>query len=861
MVRAVETPSGLFWRVALFSAVALLFQVILTRLFSVAQFYHFVFLIISIAMLGYAVSGVVLAFRQAISPQGAIALFEKCALGGMIAILAAYLILNGLPFDSFSITWDVRQVGLFALNYIALSLPFFFSGLALGGLLSAFARQVGKIYAWNFIGAGLGCLGGLALPSLVGGEGVIVACSGALGLCALPMQNITLTPSPSPSGRGESAFTPDPAPSGRGASFSPLTPLPQGEGRAKAWLRLAIILLWIGLCGLELIARRHGKPLLPALNLRLSPYKSLSYALQYPDATLISQRWNAFSRLDLVRSRSIRSVAGMSFNYAKPLPPQDGIFIDGDDLSPLIDPTADLEFTTYLPQAVAFRLRPHSRVLVLEPRGGMDLLVALQHEADIVTAVEINPLIVAVAQEVYTHPRVTVVLEDQRSFIRRTREHFDVIVLSLTSSFHPVRSGAYSLAEDYRYTLESFRALITLLQPEGVLVFNRWLQKPPSESLRAFATVVEALESHNLDPHSRVVVLRGYAMATFLVKRQPFSEAELATIRQFAQSRAFDLIYAPDLRLDETNRFNVLTESLYTPTYQAVLERKTRSDFYRSYPYEVRPATDDHPFFSHYFKWSQTRQTLAEFGQSWQPFGGAGMFVVVGLLGFVVGLGAGLVGLTAWLVARTLTPSTSSGQRPSSSSMGRGERIEKAAIVYFTAIGFAYLLVEIALIQRFQLYLAQPAYAVAGVLFALLISSGIGSLNAHRIPLPLSLFLVFLWMSTSTYWLRAIFETTLALPLSARLGLMALVIFPFGFGMGMAFPEGLRFWLSGQGQRWWLPLIWSLNGAASVIASVGAMLLALNVGFSGVLQIGAFFYGIAWLMVWVKGRRSGFLRQ
>ncbi|MFN3309972.1 MAG: hypothetical protein ACK44E_12270, partial [Anaerolineales bacterium] len=222
---------------------------------------------------------------------------------------------------------------------------------------------------------------------------------------------------------------------------------------------------------------------------------------------------------------------------------------------------------------------------------------------------------------------------------------------------------------------------------------------------------------------------------------------------------------------------------------------------------------------------------------------------------------AGLVGLTAWLVGRTLTPSTSSGQRPSPSSIGRGERIEKAAIAYFTAIGFAYLLVEIALIQRFQLYLAQPAYAVAGVLFALLISSGIGSLNAQRIPLPLSLFLVFLWIGTSTYWLRAIFETTLALPLSARLGLMALVTFPFGFGMGMAFPEGLRFWLAGQGQRRWLPLIWSLNGAASVIASVGAMLLALNVGFSGVLQSGAFFYGIAWLMVWVKGCRLGFLRR
>ncbi|PWH18138.1 MAG: hypothetical protein DDG59_06715, partial [Anaerolineae bacterium] len=824
--------SGLFWRVSLFSAATLLFQVILTRLFSVAQFYHFIFLIISIAMLGYAVSGVMLAFRPSLRPDTAIRLFERSAVGGTLTILTSYLILNHLPFDSFSIAWDVRQLALFALNYLALSLPFFFSGLALGALLGAFPEQAGKIYALNFVGAGLGCLGGLVLPSWVGGEGVILVCSSSLAVCALPTPAQLLS------------------------SDSPQ----KGKRQAQArWRRIALF-LWIIFCVIELGARLQGRTLVSMLDLRLSPYKGLSYALQYPDAVRLWQRWNAFSRLDVVRSSLIRSVPGLSFKYPKPPPPQDGLFIDGDQLSPLFASPGDRGFTAYLPQSVAFELRPKGRALILEARGGMDILVALHQGAQTVVAVEANPLIVEAAKTVYAQPGVIPLIEDQRSFTRRAYQTYDVILLCLTSSFHPVRSGAYSLAEDYRYTVESFQELIQLLQPEGVLVFNRWLQKPPSESLRAFATVVEALEALDLNPRNQVVVLRGYALATFLVKRQPFTSSELALIRQFASSRAFDLIYAPDLRQDETNRYNVLAESLYTPTFQAVLDTHNRQAFYRSYPYDVQPATDDHPFFAHYFKWSQIRQTLAEFGQSWQPFGGAGMLVLIGLFGFVLALGTLLVGLTAWLITRKLIllaenqqrPSIGTGERLASFANKQGTKLDRAAGLYFTAIGFAYLLVEIALIQRFQLYLAQPAYAVAGVLFSLLVSSGLGSLNAARIRLRWGLPLLAGWIATSGWWMKILFSETMAFPLFGRMVLMALAVAPGGFLMGIAFPGGLRFWFLEQAHQHWMPLIWSLNGAASVVASVAAMLLALNFGFSSVLGGGAIFYAIAALMVWGK---------
>ncbi|HEX6033492.1 MAG TPA: hypothetical protein VFY83_03620, partial [Anaerolineales bacterium] len=576
-----------------------------------------------------------------------------------------------------------------------------------------------------------------------------------------------------------------------------------------------------------------------------------SYALQYPGSQVIHRRWNAFSRIDIVRSAAIHSLPGLSYRYLQPLPALDGLLVDGDDLSPIVRHSTDPAFVSYLPNALAFHLhgfavaQPRSQfsALILEPRGGLDVLTALALGSDDVTVTQINPLIVD-AVPIYRDPRLRVYVESDRSFLRRTESEYDVIVLSLVASFHPVRSGAYTLAEDYRYTVESFQEALAHLSDDGLFVATRWLQDPPSEDLRLFALAVTALERHNANPRDQLVAFRGFNTATVLLKNSSFTPEELSAIRAFLSERAFDLTYAPDVRAEETNQYNILPESKYYQSYVDLLNSKPREAFYRKYEYDVRPPTDDHPFFGHYFKWRQASQVIAAFGKAWQPFGGAGYFVIVALLLLAILLAAVLILLPVALSRRADRTSTS--------------LFSLSHLVYFGLLGFAFLFVEIPLLQQFILYLRGPAFAFTTVLFSLLFFSGLGSRLSHRIPLRLSLPALVILVLATPLLLPAFFAGTLGLPLAFRMGLTALLLAPLGLLMGIPFPAGIRlmkrdsFAESGEdsqgGQVAW---VWAVNGASSVIASILSALLALTFGFGWVLTLGALCYAGAGAMAWM----------
>lgn len=801
-------PSGTLLGIFLLSAATLIFEINLTRYLSISQFYHFAFMVVSIALLGYGVSGTFLVIFPSKNASSTVSRLSFCAQATTLSILGSYIIVNLIPFDSFSLFIDPKQFLILILHYLVLAAPFFFSGLAVGLLISIYPGVVGKTYAANLVGSGAGCALALFAPSLFGVPGTVLLSTVIAGC---------------------SSFI-----------WVKLNHQPISAGKRVLINKYPIIsLILIIVCIFGIYMFLSTGQVLTFLEINLSPYKSLSYALQYPGSELISQNCNAYSRVDVLDSPGIRSLPGASTKYMQPPPAELGLFVDGENLNPIVLPEEDNGYAPYLPVSIAYILRPGAQTLILGPEGGLDILTALAMNAKFVTAVELNPLIIEAAAHVYNHPQVLTVQEADRSFSKRTSGNFDIVVLSLTSTFHPIRSGAYTLSEDYRYTLEAFQDALQQLNPDGILVFNRWLQNPPSETLRAFATVTTALEEMDYNADSNIVVFRGYNMATFLVKKQPFLENELRQIEIFLQLKGFDLIYSQTPTPDLVNQHNILQTPIYAEIFSQFIAAQSKQEFYAQYPYEVSPPTDDRPFFGHYFKWSQLDQVIDDFRQYWQPFGGAGFLVVIILLGISIILAALLIIIPVWI----------SNLRKSNRYNGRHTqtRLRITSLVYFSMLGFGYLLIEIPIIHIFILYLGNPTYAITVVLFSLLVFSGLGSSLSHRINLRWSLALLILLALLTAYILPTFIDMTLIFPLWLRFCLTTVLLAPLAFLMGVPFPAGIQLLPAQVKNPENISWFWAANGSASVISAILAALLAISFGYHWVLISGAIAYTLAFL--------------
>ena len=803
------------------SAAGLCFQINLTRLYSVSHFYHFAFMVVSIALLGFGASGTFLAVFRNGNDKPLGNRLAWMAIGTSVSMLGSYLLINLMPFDSFSMAVDRKQILILMLHYAALALPFFFSGMIVSLLLSRQTQSGGRVYAINLMGSALGCLAAVLAPNFMGGEGTAALSSALAGLAAL-------------------AFL-------LGSQSNPKRKSVQNVvGIMVIFSTLVFSVLDIGLR----IGANGG---LEIMELNISPYKGISYAMQNPEAEIISNKWNAISRVDVVHSPSLHSIPGLSYRYLEPLPPINGLYVDGDNLSALMTAQSDIDFAGYLPAAIAFYLRPDAQTLILGSRGGMDVLSALALDARHVTAVEENMLLIEAAVDIYNLPDVELAVSSGRSYLQSTNNRFDVIQLSLTNSYHPVNSGAYSLGEDYRYTLESFSDMLDCLEQNGLLVVTRWLQEQPSEWLRTFTMAVSTLEARGEDPQKQIVALRGYNTGTLLVKNGTFNSKELMLIRAFLDEKAFDLVFAPDIQLEEINRRNILPEEVYYKAFADVIGNKQRDVFYEQYVYDVRPPVDDHPFFGHYFKWSQIGGIWRSLGTTWQPFGGAGFLVILAIFGLAVILAGVMIILPAVVRNETKNPPIKGTTR---------------ILIYFGLIGLAFLLVEMPMIQQFILYLDHPTYAMAVVLFSLLLFSGFGSRWGSKIlSISTALLILLAFLTGWLFLLPALLRATLGLPLAARISISIISIAPIGFLMGIPFPAGLE-WMReyipfdeknhSEGMVAWL---WAVNGSTSVIASILSSLLSLSFGFNRTLAVGIICYLGAWIMVSDLGRHSELLHR
>ena len=806
----------------LVSAAMLAFQVALTRFFALAQGSHLAFMAVSLALLGAGASGTYLSLKPATKPG----LSRTLTLSSVLFTLSlpvSYLVINYLPFDAYRLAWERIQLLWLGLYYLALTVPFFFSGIIIGAALSTQPERAGPIYAANLLGSGLGPPLALFALDIVGGPGTVFFCA-LLGWLAV---------AGSQTGR-----------------------LKQGRNGRIVYAQLAV--------GVALVVAWLYLTLFPPalFDVRLTPYKALSQARLYPNSEIIFSEWNAFSRVDVLQSEGIRSAPGLSFAYPGSLPPQLGLTVDGDNLAPITN-SGQPEFTDYLPLSLSFDLRPQAEALILEPGGGLAVLTAVTAEPKIrsATVVQSNHTVAAAvgdrfeafSGDLYGQPRVALHLDDPRSFLRRTGQQFDLIIFPLTDSFRPVTAGAYTLNEDYRYTVEAFADALAHLTPDGMVVVERWLQMPPSESLRVWGTALQALQRQTgCDRQScpaHLWAMRSLQTSLIGFSPAPLSSQDLARIRQFAGERQFDLVWLPDVQPDEANRYSVVPEAAYYRAFAELLNTSDPAAFFAAYPYAVAPPTDDHPYFFHFFKWQQTPEILQTLGKTWQPFGGSGYLVLVVLLFLVVIFSIVLILLPLLAMQSGRGAEEQRSRGPSASLPLRSPApLLLRYLLYFALLGLGFLFVEIPLLQRFILYLGQPAYAFAIVVSALLVAAGVGSRYlSDRLPLRTTLWGIALLAVTYPWLLSLLFAATLQLPFAGRVAVTVAAIFPLGMLLGIPFPRGVR--LVGQTAAQLTPWVWAVNGCASVISAVLAAMVALTWGFSAVLWGAAGAYALAGFVI------------
>ncbi len=789
-------------------------ELALTRIFSVTMYYHFAFLAISIALFGLSASGVyVYLSRRLLArwPVGAVLAVHALAYAVVTTVSLAVLVRLRV-----GLNYSLHNLVLMLVIYTLAALPFFAGGSVLSLAISRLSARINLVYAADLGGAALGCLLLLPLLNYLGAPGVIFATAIFGAVAAM-------------------CFAPGAARLRYVAAASAIV--------LAAWAAHAA-----GLVAFD-VADTKG---------------------HVGDRILFS-KWNSFSRVAVYDRQ--HGDWSLSPRYTGPRPETRFMDIDSAASTPILrfnGETSDARYLRYELTALAYYLKeerpeqmrppvtmpgerdqPTGRreaftALVIGPGGGRDLLSALVFGARHVDGVEINPIIANDVMEgqfrdfsggLYDNSRVRIFVEDGRSFVRRSRDKYDVIQASLVDTWAATAAGAYTLTENTLYTVEAFNDYLEHLNDNGVLTITRWV----FDGLRLVSLAQEACARRGWDAASRLMIVQSGKVATFLLKKSTFLPAETRNLTAIAGELGFTVLYAP--RAGDTPAIAPATiadrpvgpgpadpePAAQSNDYARLILAPDRQAFYAAYPLDIRPTTDDRPFFFHTTKLKD--QTSVAFGRA--MLFGNGLSALMTLMAISGGLVVLFVLGPLVLTGRELLGSRWLGW-----------------LVYFGLLGAGFMLIEVALLQRFVLLLGHPVYSLTVTLFSLLVGGGLGSFLSRRFDdtrllrrLLLVLAAIVSVAVLAVLALPAIVAAGIAGPLAARIAGTAALLIPAGILMGMPLPAGIRMLSARRAEL--IPWVWAMNGALSVVGATIAVFIAMNWGFSVTLLAGASCYALA----------------
>ena len=769
------TYLGLF----LVALATLMYEILLTRIFSVTMLYHFAFVALSVAMFGMTVGALIVYLAPRLFSSDRVReRLAQSAIAFPIVMLLSFMTELSIPFRM-----DVSFVSIYAmvLTYVVIAVPFVVSGIAVCLALTGFPRGVSRLYAADLAGAALGCVLLIAVLNWSDGPTAVLWVS---LLAAF----------------GGVAFAVD------------------AESRTLRRAAVASALLFaVAAVGHTMLVRR-GFPIFRIL-----------YSKGNFEARPLYETWNSHSRVR-VAGDPVTEMPAIGWGLSQKVPAMrlHQLQLDIDNCAATVMTGFDgnpesVRHLRYDITNIAHYLRSQPDVLVIGAGGGRDVLSALVFGARSVTAVDINKNIIDTVNGRFgdftghldRDPRVHFVNDEARSYVARSPDRYGIIQISLIDTWAATAAGAFVLSENSLYTVEAWANFLRHLKDDGLLSVSRWYFKQrPAELYRTTTLAVEALRSVGVaDPRQHILVVRimrpfinsdyegPEGVGTILVSRRPFTAAELDAVDAQAERLSFEVAFSPRAAIDST--FLRLTDT-------AGLQH-----FLAGYPINITAPTDNSPFFFNMLRLRDILQvSLLDLGTL--SFNMKAVATLGILLVTVTLLTAACIIAPLWMTRRRVA---FSGTRP--------------LFVFFIAIGLGFMLVETSQMQRLIIALGHPTYGLSVVLFALLLSSGLGSyltvgITPDRTASAGRLRLVLLVIVLAAFGAATPAIARWSEPMTTPIRILAAVVllFPAGLFMGMAFPLGMR--MAAARAQALTPWLWGLNGAASVLASVLSVCIALT---------------------------------
>lgn len=767
----------------------LFYQIALTRIFSITKWYNLVSIIITLALLGFGISGTMIAvLKRQIDKHYNLFNFVSLSLFPLSMSLSFIAYLK-IPFNPYELGLDAIQIFYLLLYCFIIGIPFLIGAFIIGITIYKFTANT--IYGFNMFGSGLGALAAIIALNWLHPFNLILLIS-ILSI------------------------------------FSPLLQ-PLITSRKIKIITSLFLLIYTTLLALNFNYLTSNI---------ISQYKPISKTLLLPKSKIESVHFSPLSVIEVVSAEGLRSVAGLSLKSPYEVPQQKMIFFDGSGSSSITPYKGNLEnikYLSYTPSALSYELINPNRqnnLLIIGVGGGEGLLKGELYGFANIEGIELNSNVVNLMKNeysnfsgnLYSKSNLLIHSDEARGFIRSSKTKYDLIDLSMIDAYNSASSGVYAMNETYLYTVESIQDFYSKLSSGGILSISRWVNIPPKNCIKMMNICISALRNEgieNIEDH--IIFIRSIQSATLLISKTPFSNSQIQNTRKFCNDRLFDIIYHKGINRSDVNRFIKLKTPVYYESVIGFLNEVDKANF--TYDFDISIATDDKPYFYNFFNNRMFKDIISN-GVQKVPVIDWGYLILILILIPVIICGFLFIIIPIKFINKDIS-------------------ISMKEALLFSLLGIGYFFVEMPLIQKFILFLSHPVYSVSIILTTLLIFSGIGSLFSTRLfgehkrvfycGVAISLIILLY-----TFLFNSLPQALFSLPFLIKVFLTILMISPLGFLMGIPFPYALSQIKKNNPDSY--PWAWGINGFFSVISIIVASILAIKFGLTAVLLIASFCY-------------------